>query len=82
MKLVGVSKVDVELVKKVLVSEVSKSEKMRKMFSLGVSVSEISKLLEVRYQFVNNIVSNYIIKEKLEVSYDKKVSELVKELSK
>jgi hypothetical protein len=41
-------------------TELSKSQKIRNLFDLGIEVNEISKLLKIRYNFAYNIVSNYI----------------------
>lgn len=38
----------------------SKSGKMKQLFELGYSVKEISTMLNVRYNFVYNVVSNYV----------------------
>ena len=37
----------------------SKSQKMRELYDQGMSVSQISKELGCRYQFVYQIISNY-----------------------
>lgn len=46
-------------VTKVLKQETSKSQKMKDLFSLGLEIKEIAKLLDVRYNFVYNVLSNY-----------------------
>jgi len=38
----------------------SKSSKMKQLFELGYSVKEISNMLNVRYNFVYNVISNYV----------------------
>ena len=38
----------------------SKSGKMKQLFELGYSVKEISTMLNVRYNFVYNVISNYV----------------------
>jgi DNA-binding NarL/FixJ family response regulator len=45
----------------------SKSSKMKDLFNLGYEVGEISKLMDVRYNFVYNVVSNYVITNGIEV---------------
>ena len=45
-------------IKEVLKQEVSKSQKMIQLYELGLEVSEIAKLMNVRYNFVYNVVSN------------------------
>lgn len=55
-----------EGIKRVLQNEdLSKSKKMIELFKGGLDVKEISKLLEVRYNFVYNVVKNFLIKEGL-----------------
>lgn len=58
-------KVEVE---KILKSEVSKSEKMKKLFLGGLEVKEIAELMQVRYNFVYNVVSNMIRVDDLEAA--------------
>ena len=38
----------------------SKSGKIKQLFELGYSVKEISTMLNIRYNFVYNVVSNYV----------------------
>lgn len=52
----GKVKVEVE---KVLELEVSKSEKMRQLYDLGLNVSDISKILESHYSFVYGVIDRY-----------------------
>ena len=47
------------MVKKVVGMEISKSQKMVKLYEGGLEVSEIAKEMGVRYNFVYNVVSNY-----------------------
>ena len=60
----------------------SKSSKMKEMFSLGLEIKEIATKMNVRYNFVYNVISNQIIVEGLEVETEKKESkkDLVKVL--
>ncbi len=53
-------KVSKKEVNEVLKSEVSKSQKMKELFELGLEVKEISELMNVRYNFVYNVVSNFV----------------------
>jgi len=41
---------------KILASDVSKSEKMRLLDKAGISRWNISKLMDVKYQFVRNVL--------------------------
>lgn len=43
---------------KVVNGEGSKSSKMIKLYNEGVDIKEIAKLMQVRYNFVYNVVSN------------------------
>ncbi|MNB67098.1 hypothetical protein D3C75_135810 [compost metagenome] len=46
-------------INKVVNKEGSKSSKMIELFELGVPVKEIATIMDVRYNFVYNVVSNY-----------------------
>lgn len=72
MKLQGVKRVMGETkVKKVLAEETSKSGKMKTLFEGGYSVKQISQLMNVRYNFVYNVVSNHCMVNGLEVESSK-----------
>lgn len=45
-------------VKEIMSNEGSKSSKMVSLYELGMSISDISKLMNVRYNFVYNVISN------------------------
>lgn len=47
--------------------ELSKSEKIRQLFAGGYTVNEIKDIVGVRYNFVYNVVKNFIIVEGIEV---------------
>lgn len=54
-------KVSKQQLNKILSDEtISKSNKMKQLFELGYSVKEISTMLNVRYNFVYNVISNYV----------------------
>lgn len=85
MKLSNVKKVrNLEEKVEVIVKNetLSKSQKMKDLFQLGLEVKEISTVMGVRYNFVYNVISNQIIVEGLEVEKSVKTSkkDLVKEL--
>ena len=42
----------------ILGSDLSKSKKMVELYNLGMEIKEIATLMEVRYNFVYNVVSN------------------------
>lgn len=50
----------------------SKSAKMKALFDLGVPVKEIATTMNVRYNFVYNVVSNYVNMNDIEVVTVKK----------
>jgi galactitol-specific phosphotransferase system IIB component len=64
-----------EEIKKILVSEISKSEKMKKLFMGGLDVKSISEMMNVRYNFVYNVVSNMIRVNDMEKEVVKEVKE-------
>ena len=75
-----------EEMKQVLEGEGSKSSKMIKLYNAGMEVGDIAKLMDVRYNFVYNVVSNDCRKNGVAVrvtrkqgSVKQKIIELVKE---
>ena len=52
--------------------ETSKSMKMKQLFLLGLGIKEISVRLNVRYNFVYNVISNYVIVEGISVIQETK----------
>lgn len=52
----------------------SKSAKMKALFTLGLEVKEIATLMNVRYNFVYNVVSNMVIVEGIEVEHSQTTS--------
>lgn len=66
-------KVNEDIIEKILKDEnISKSEKMRKLFSEGVSVSKISKLLNCCYSFVYEVIKKEVDKNNIEVEIEKR----------
>ena len=66
----------------VLKSEESKSKKMIKLYDLGLEIKEISTLMNVKYNFVYNVVSNYCRMNEVELrtnnnSEDSKKSHII-----
>lgn len=57
-------------------TELSKSNKMKELFEGGYSVKQISELMNVRYNFVYNVVSNYVNMNSIQV--EKKEQEVSK----
>jgi hypothetical protein len=72
MKLFGVRKEKQELentIHTILTNDkLSKSEKMRELFELGLEISLISELLGVRYNFVYNVITTYTRMKNIEVN--------------
>lgn len=60
----------------ILKKESSKSLKVKNLFDLGLEVKEIAGLVQIRYNFAYNVISNYIIIEGLEVENTKKDSKI------
>lgn len=50
-------------IKKVLEGEGTKSAKMKALYNGGVEIGEIAKLMDVRYNFVYNVISNDAMKK-------------------
>jgi transposase len=65
-------KVTRAMINKVVAGEGSKSGKMKELFDLGLEVKEIAKVMDVRYNFVYNVVSNYAAMNGLETATTKK----------
>lgn len=59
-------------IKKVLEGEGTKSAKMKALYNGGVEIGEIAKLLEVRYNFVYNVISNDAMKKGEQVRVTRK----------
>jgi len=76
MKMANIEKVmtKANIAKIVKDENISKSEKIRNLFDGGVEVKEISNVLNIRYNFVYNVVSNYIIQNDLTVEKSTKVT--------
>jgi DNA-binding protein len=67
-----VVKISSKALAEVLESEISKSSKMKQLFDMGYEVKEISTLMMVRYNFVYNVVSNYVNMNGIVVESQKK----------
>ena len=61
-----------EEIRKVIEAEGSKSSKMLKLYNEGLEIGDIAKLMNVRYNFVYNVVSNDCRKNGMEVRVTKK----------
>lgn len=56
-----VVKMTEEQVNEILGQELSKSAKIKALFDGGYEVKEIASIVGVRYNFVYNVVSNYVV---------------------
>lgn len=50
----------------------SKSMKMKNLFEMGMEIKEIANLMNVRYNFVYNVISNYVNMNGIETVTNKK----------
>lgn len=55
-------------------SEISKSAKIKEMFGLGLGIKEIASIMEIRYQFAYNVITNYINMNSIEVLIEERES--------
>ena len=69
-------------VDELLKTEVSKSQKIIKLFEGGLDVKNISTLMGIRYNFSYNVISNYIrmndVKGVIKEEKENKKSEIIK----
>lgn len=50
-------------------TKTSKSTKMKRFFDLGLDIKDIAQIMGTRYNFVYNVVSNYVNVESIPVSH-------------
>ncbi|MNH24361.1 hypothetical protein D3C79_842880 [compost metagenome] len=75
MKIKEIKEMSKNQVEKLLKDEsLSKSKKMIQLFEAGMKIKEITELMDVRYNFVYNVVSNYITVNQVEVETTKQSS--------
>jgi DNA-binding CsgD family transcriptional regulator len=68
-------KLDNKEIKAIMADEkISKSEKIRKLFLGGMDVKEIAEVLNIRYNFAYNVLSNLINMNDIPVEKTEKVS--------
>lgn len=68
-------------VRAILEKDCSKSLKMKELFELGLDIKNISQLMNVRYNFVYNVISNHVNINEIDVvkeSRDSKKDEIIK----
>lgn len=60
-------------VKKLLADEsLSKSAKIKALFESGIEIKEIANMLDIRYNFAYNVISNYVNMNGIQVETSKK----------
>ena len=52
----------------------SKSSKIKTLFEAGLTIKEIASLLDIRYNFAYNVISNYIITNDVEIIKEEKTN--------
>lgn len=58
-------------IKKILSGDTSKSKKMVELYNGGLEIKQIAELMNVRYNFVYNVVSNYCRMNEVELRTNK-----------
>lgn len=61
-------KITKAMITKITGQDVSKSQKMKEMFELGMGIKDIAEAMEVRYNFAYNVISNYVNVNEIEVT--------------
>lgn len=64
--------------------DLSKSAKMKALFDWGLSIAEIANVLGVRYNFVYNVITNYVSAKEINTTHHTKTTkrEMIVELCK
>lgn len=61
-------------INKIMELDVSKSQKMKDLFELGLEIKEVASLMGTRYQFAYNVISNWVNMNGIEVMEEERVS--------
>lgn len=81
MKKLNVEKlVNKKGIESIVSSDISKSAKMKLLFDGGIEIKEIASIMLVRYNFVYNVISNYVNMNEIElevVSKDSKKEKII-----
>jgi len=64
---VEVKKLEGKKLKELLGKDASKSSKIKELFDMGYETKEIANLLDIRYNFAYNVISNYVLINDIEV---------------
>lgn len=67
-------------IKKILESDLSKSKKMIELYNQNLEIKEIANALDVRYNFVYNVISNFCRMNDVELRTNKDNSNSKKQL--
>jgi transposase-like protein len=78
MKKLNAKTLTAAAVKKLIASDKSKSQKIKELFDAGYEVKAIAELIEIRYNFAYNVISNYINTSEVKIEVSKKSSEVSK----
>ena len=67
----------------ILKTDSTKSAKMTAMFELGLDIKTIAAVIGVRYNFVYNVIQNFVIKNDIATETETKISKkaIIKELA-
>lgn len=76
MKIQNVMKVEnlAEETKNILNSEDSKSSKIKRLFLIGYEIKEIANFLNIRYNFVYNVIQNFTIIQDIQTIQNNTIS--------
>lgn len=75
MKIKNITKLTKKQQEELLKNEgISKSSKIKTLFESGLGIKEIAELLNIRYNFAYNVISNYIITNEVEIIKEEKVN--------
>ena len=71
-KIENKSKVSKKQIENIVKSDGSKSSRIKQLFDIGLEVKEIANLMEIRYNFAYNVISNYININEIEIEQSEK----------
>lgn len=76
MKIKNVEKVEnlTEITNNIVNSEDSKSSKIKQLFRIGYNIKDIANILNIRYNFAYNVITNYVITDEIELIEETKYS--------
>lgn len=75
MKIKNITKLTKKAQEDLLKNEsLSKSAKIKTLFEAGFTIKEIAELINIRYNFAYNVISNYIITSEIEIIKEEKIN--------